>query len=61
MYSHEIKEMIDAKGYLTRSEYLDITPRTCPQIQKISYNTFTNKFHISTKDGYELEFEVRIE
>ena len=60
MYSQEIDEFIRSRnGVLTRDEYMEITPYTSPQISRVYYDTFNNKFHMYTKDGYEWEFIVR--
>lgn len=59
MYSWELSEYIKQRnGKLSKDEYSEINQLTCPQITRVLYNTFTNKFLIYTSDDYVLEFEV---
>lgn len=62
MYSWEIKDYLETKGYtLTREEYSKFDPKDSPQITRVSYDTYKNKFIITTSDGYVFEFEVKNE
>ena len=60
MYSEEIQRFIEERnGVLNRDEYMEITPITSPQINRVTYDTYNNKFIVYTSDGYKFEFIVR--
>ena len=60
IYSWEIKDYLETRGYsLTREEYNALDYKDNPQISRVSYDTFNNKFIIKTSDGYTFDFEVR--
>lgn len=53
MYSHEIKQFLESKGYnISSQEYADIV-ETSPQISYMEWVFCSNKMKICTKDGYE--------
>lgn len=60
MYSWEIRDYLESKGYsLTREEYAKFDPMDSPQICRVSYDTYSNRFIIYTSEGYKFEFEVK--
>ena len=59
MYSFEIHELMTKRNYiLTPEDYFEILENT-PQIARVSYDAFSNKYHIWTDDGCDWEFEIR--
>lgn len=58
MYSYEIQQLMELKQYvLEAKEYLNIL-NTSPQINNVSYNTYSDLFHIGTDDRYSWDFKV---
>lgn len=59
MYSNEIDNFLRTRNWkITPDEYSELTPQRNPQINRMTYNTSTNKVYICTNDGYEWEFEI---
>lgn len=60
MFSWEIDNLIKAYNYyLPSSEYEKITDlKNNPQIRRIYYDAFENKFYIETEDGYNWTIRV---
>lgn len=54
MYSHEINEFLWSRDYsLTIPEYCHLTNiKDSPQISRIKYDPFTDKFEMWTSDGW---------
>lgn len=60
MYSYQIDEIMHQNNYvLSRSDYLSINPNTSPQIARMLYDPFKDKFDIWTYDDYHWEFRVK--
>lgn len=61
MYSHEIQNQLEKHSYsISSNEYIDICTNS-PQIELIKYNPYSNRYTLSTDDGYAWEFEVKAE
>ncbi len=59
MLSWEIDSFLAQRKYVLNSEeYAELTPQKNPQISRLTYNTSTNTFYMSTYDGYSWEFKV---
>ena len=59
VFSSELDHFIKERNYyLTRSDYLKISPDTCPQIDHMKYDPFRDIFEIWTNDGYHWEIKV---
>ena len=62
MYSYQIDNIMRENNYLlSRSDYLSINPNTSPQIARMTYDPFNNKFDVWTYDNYHWEFRVKQE
>lgn len=62
MYSYEIDEMMKKSNYLlSRSDYINLSPNTSPQIARIKYDPFKDSFEMWTYDNYHWEFRVKDE
>ena len=60
MFSWEIDQLLRKNQFIiTSDEYAELRPQKNPQIERMTYNTATNRFYIKTNDGYEWEFEVK--
>lgn len=58
MYSHEIDRKVKSYNYNIDSEtYLDIC-NTSPQISRLKYNPYENKYEIWTNDEYSWKINV---
>lgn len=58
MYSYEIQQLMELKQYvLEAKEYLNIL-NTSPQINNVSYNAYSDLFHIGTDDRCSWDFKV---
>lgn len=58
MYSHEISAVLEGKNrVISSTEYSEIVDNS-PQISRVKYNTYTNRFEIWTKDSYYFDFKV---
>ena len=61
MYSEEIKQLLEYKGYLiTAKEYLKILD-TSPQINHIKLDCHEDNITIETDDRYRFVFKIRKE
>lgn len=60
MYSHEIDKTLKLHNYNIKSDtYLEIC-KTSPQISRIKYEPFQNKFTIWTNDNWNWTFQVEL-
>lgn len=58
MYSYEINQTLESKNYNIDSEtYIDIC-NTSPQISRIKYDSYENKYEIWTSDNYFWKINV---
>lgn len=58
MYDNELGQYLDSKGYsLSTDEYLYVC-YTCPQINKVKYDAFSDYFEVWTDDKGYFRFEV---
>lgn len=59
MYSWEIQQLLDIKGFLLEyKEYLNII-QTSPQINYVEYLPYEDMLHITTDDNYDIKFKVK--
>lgn len=60
MFSHEIKQFLAERNYnISKADYYYLTDvRENPQIRDIKYNTFEDKYDLTTDDGYYFKFSV---
>ena len=60
MFSWELDDLIKRNNYiLSKHDYCSISFNTCPQISRIKYDPFENKFEIWTLDGYYWKIEIK--
>lgn len=61
MYSWEIDKLLRDNNFtISEEDYKDIlSPRECPQIINVKYDTYSDSFAVSTNDGYSWKFEVK--
>lgn len=58
MYSYEIDKIIKSQSYNIDSvTYIDIC-NTSPQISRVKYDPYNNKYEISTNDNYYWKINV---
>lgn len=58
MYSYEINQTLESQNYNIDSEtYIDICD-TSPQISRIKYNPYDNKYDIWTNDNFYWKINV---
>lgn len=58
MYSCEINQALESQNYNIDSEtYMDIC-KTSPQISRVKYNSYDNKYEIWTNDSYYWKINV---
>ena len=58
MYSYEIDQILKSQNYNIDSEtYIDIC-NTSPQISRVKYNPYDNKYEIWTSDNYSWKINV---
>ncbi len=58
MYSYEIDQIIKSQNYNIDSElYIDIC-NTSPQISRVKYDQYDNKYEIWTSDNYSWKIDV---
>lgn len=61
MYSDELFRYLEERRYiLSTNEYLHVC-YTCPQINDVKYNAFSDEFEIWTDDRYNFRFKVKKE
>ena len=61
MYSWEIQNLMNYRNYLLYvKEYLEILD-TSSQIDRCTYNCFSDDYYIRTNDSYEWNFRLRKE
>lgn len=58
MYSYEIDQTLESQNYNIDSEtYINIC-NTSPQISRVKYNSYDNKYEICTNDNYYWKINV---
>lgn len=58
MYDWELSQYLNEKKYiLTHKEYLYVC-NTCPQINHVKYDAFTDDFEVWTDGGCHFRFKV---
>ncbi len=58
MYSHEIDQSLESQNYNIDSEtYIDIC-NTSPQISRVRYDPYDNKYEIWTNDSYYWKLDI---
>lgn len=58
MFSYEIDSLMRSKGYcINKEDYVEIIEST-PQLARVNFDAYSNKFHIWTDDGYDWEFDI---
>lgn len=58
MYSYEIDQTLESQNYNIDSEtYIDICD-TSPQISRVKYDSYDNKYDIWTNDNFYWKFNV---
>lgn len=58
MYSYEIDEILESQNYNIDSEsYINIC-NTSPQISRVKYDPYDNKYEIWTSDNYSWKINV---
>ena len=58
MYSYEINQTLEFQNYNIDSEsYIDIC-NTSPQISRVKYDSYDNKYEIWTNDNYSWKINV---
>lgn len=58
MYSYEINKILESQNYNIDSEtYTDIC-NTSPQISRVKYDPYDNKYEIWTSDNYSWKINV---
>lgn len=61
MYSYEIDQTIKSHNYNINSETYFYICNTSPQISRVEYDPYNNKFEIVTTDNYFWKFAVHKE
>ena len=58
MYDHELTRYIEERNYnLSKNEYIYVCS-TCPQINHVSYNAWSDTFEMWSDAGVRWEFKV---
>lgn len=58
MYSYEINKTLESRNYNIDSEtYMDIC-NTSPQISRVKYDSYDNKYEILTNDNFYWKFNI---
>lgn len=58
MYSYEITKTLESQNYNIDSEtYMDIC-NTSPQISRVKYDPYDNKYEIWTNDNFYWKFNI---